>query len=63
MPNTMGLRLVVAWVHFKMTIVIHCNQDDSAISMARAIDDPELSEQILANAAAALKDRIPHDRE
>jgi hypothetical protein len=31
--------------------------------MARAIDDPELSEQILANAAAALKDRIPHDRE
>ena len=34
-----------------------------AISMARAIDDPELSEQILANAAAALKDRIPHDRE
>jgi len=31
-----------------------------AISMARAVDDPDLSEQILTNAAAALKDRIPN---
>jgi len=31
-----------------------------AISMARAVDDPELSEQILTNAAAALKERIPN---
>ncbi len=30
-----------------------------AISMARAVDDPGLSRQILANAAAALKERIP----
>jgi TetR/AcrR family transcriptional regulator, transcriptional repressor for nem operon len=29
-----------------------------AISMARAVDDPELSEQIMANAAAALKQCI-----
>ena len=29
-----------------------------AISMARAVDDPDLSEQILANAAAALKQCI-----
>lgn len=29
-----------------------------AISMARAVDDPELSRQILTNAAAALKERI-----
>ena len=28
-----------------------------AISMARAVDDPELSQQILAGAAAALKER------
>ena len=31
-----------------------------AISMARAVDDPDLSEQILTHAAAALKDRIPN---
>ncbi len=31
-----------------------------AISMARAVDDPDLSEQILTNAAAALKERIPN---
>jgi TetR/AcrR family transcriptional regulator, transcriptional repressor for nem operon len=31
-----------------------------AISMARAVDDPELSQQILTNAAAALKKRIPN---
>jgi TetR/AcrR family transcriptional regulator, transcriptional repressor for nem operon len=31
-----------------------------AISMARAVDDPDLSEQILTNAAAALKDRSPN---
>jgi hypothetical protein len=30
-----------------------------AISMARAVDDPDLSQQIMANAAAALKERIP----
>ncbi len=30
-----------------------------AISMARAVDDPDLSQQILTNAAAALKERIP----
>ena len=30
-----------------------------AISMARAVNDPGLSRQILANAAAALKERIP----
>jgi hypothetical protein len=29
-----------------------------AISMARAVDDPDLSEQIMANAAAALKQCI-----
>ena len=29
-----------------------------AISMARAVDDPDLSQQILTNAAAALKERI-----
>jgi len=29
-----------------------------AISIARAVDDPDLSEQILANAAAALKQCI-----
>jgi TetR/AcrR family transcriptional repressor of nem operon len=29
-----------------------------AISMARAVDDPDLSEQILTNALAALKERI-----
>jgi TetR/AcrR family transcriptional regulator, transcriptional repressor for nem operon len=29
-----------------------------AISMARAVDDPDLSEQILTNAAAALKQSI-----
>jgi len=28
--------------------------------MARAVDDPDLSEQILTIAAAALKDRIPN---
>ncbi len=33
-----------------------------AISMARAVDDHDLSEQILANAAVALKERIPHYR-
>jgi hypothetical protein len=27
--------------------------------MARAVDDPDLSLQILTNAAAALKERIP----
>lgn len=31
-----------------------------AISIARAVDDPSLSEQILTNAAAALKERIPN---
>jgi TetR/AcrR family transcriptional repressor of nem operon len=31
-----------------------------AISMARAVDDPDLSKQILTNAAAALKERIPN---
>jgi TetR/AcrR family transcriptional repressor of nem operon len=31
-----------------------------AISMARAVDDPDLSLQILTNAAAALKERIPN---
>ncbi len=31
-----------------------------AISMARAVDDPDLSQQILTNAAAALKQRIPN---
>ena len=31
-----------------------------AISMARAVDDPDLSEQILTNAAAALKQCIPN---
>jgi len=31
-----------------------------AISMARAVDDPDLSQQILADAAAALKERIPN---
>jgi TetR/AcrR family transcriptional regulator, transcriptional repressor for nem operon len=30
-----------------------------AISMARAVEDPDLSEQIMTNAAAALKQRIP----
>jgi len=30
-----------------------------AVSMARAVDDPELSQQILTHATAALKDRIP----
>ena len=30
-----------------------------AISIARAVDDPDLSQQILANVAAALKERIP----
>ena len=30
-----------------------------AISMARAVDDPDLSQQILTNAAAALKERLP----
>jgi TetR/AcrR family transcriptional regulator, transcriptional repressor for nem operon len=30
-----------------------------AISMARAVDDPDLSERILTHAAAALKGRIP----
>jgi hypothetical protein len=30
-----------------------------AISMARAIDDPDLSQQILTYAAAALKERVP----
>jgi TetR/AcrR family transcriptional regulator, transcriptional repressor for nem operon len=30
-----------------------------AISMARAVEDPDLSQQILTNAAAALKERIP----
>jgi hypothetical protein len=30
-----------------------------AISMARAVDDPDLSEQILTNAAIALKQCIP----
>jgi TetR/AcrR family transcriptional repressor of nem operon len=29
-----------------------------AISIARAVDDPELSQRILTNAAAALKERI-----
>lgn len=32
-----------------------------AISVARAVDDPDLSQQILTNAAAALKERIPKD--
>src|SRR5260370_465656 len=31
-----------------------------AISMARAVDDSDLSEQILTNAALALKECIPH---
>ena len=31
-----------------------------AISMARAVDDPDLFHQILTNAAAALKQRIPN---
>ncbi|MFZ0921316.1 MAG: TetR/AcrR family transcriptional regulator [Candidatus Dormiibacterota bacterium] len=30
-----------------------------AISMARAVDDPDLSQRILTNAAAALKQQIP----
>ncbi len=30
-----------------------------AISMARAVDDPDLSQQLLSSAAAALKARIP----
>lgn len=30
-----------------------------AVSMARAVDDPELSQQMLTNAAAALKERLP----
>jgi TetR/AcrR family transcriptional repressor of nem operon len=30
-----------------------------AISIARAVDDADLSKQILVNAAAALKERIP----
>ena len=30
-----------------------------AISVARAVDDPDLSQHILTNAAAALKERIP----
>jgi hypothetical protein len=29
-----------------------------AISMARAVDDPDLSEQLLANAVTALKQRM-----
>ena len=33
-----------------------------AISMARAVDDHDLSEQILANAAVALKERSPQYR-
>src|ERR1700736_4254012 len=32
-----------------------------AISMARAVDDPDLSQRILTNAAAALKERIPNE--
>ena len=31
-----------------------------AISLARAVDDPDLSQQILTNTAAALKERIPN---
>jgi TetR/AcrR family transcriptional repressor of nem operon len=31
-----------------------------AISMARAVDDPDLSQKILTDAAAALKERIPN---
>ena len=31
-----------------------------AISMARAVDDPDLSQQIRTNAAAALTGRIPN---
>ncbi len=31
-----------------------------AISMARAVDDPDLSQQILTHAAAALKERTPN---
>ncbi len=31
-----------------------------AISIARAVDDPDLSEQIMTQAAAALKQRIPN---
>ena len=31
-----------------------------AISMARTVDNPDLSQQILTNAAAALKERIPN---
>jgi len=31
-----------------------------AISVARAVDDPDLSQQILSNAAAALKARNPY---
>ncbi|HYV32197.1 MAG TPA: hypothetical protein VEO53_13970 [Candidatus Binatia bacterium] len=31
-----------------------------AISMARAVDDPEPCQQILTNAAAVLKERIPN---
>jgi TetR/AcrR family transcriptional repressor of nem operon len=30
-----------------------------AISIARAVDDPDLSQRILTNAAAALKEHIP----
>ncbi len=30
-----------------------------AVSLARAVDDPDLSQQLLTNAAAALKERIP----
>ena len=33
-----------------------------AISMARAVDDHDLSERILANAAVALKERIQQYR-
>jgi TetR/AcrR family transcriptional regulator, transcriptional repressor for nem operon len=31
-----------------------------AISIARAIDDPDLSEQLLADVAAAVKERVPN---
>jgi TetR/AcrR family transcriptional repressor of nem operon len=31
-----------------------------AISIARAVDDPDLSEQLLAEVAAALKEHVPH---
>jgi hypothetical protein len=44
--------------HVKRTVVILTLK--MRMTNARAVDDPELSQQILANAAAALKQRIPN---